>query len=136
MPHLLLVTSRYYADIAQDLESGAQRALDAAGASYDIITVPGALEIPTAIRYALETETYQGFVALGCVIRGETYHFEIVCNESARGLTDLGVAYGAAIGNGIITAENQQQAKARAHSKGAGAAEAALRLLDIKHQTR
>jgi 6,7-dimethyl-8-ribityllumazine synthase len=100
--------------------------------------VPGALEVPTAIRLAADSGRYDGFVALGCIIRGETYHFEIVCNESARGIMSLGMAEGLAIGNGILTVENMDQALDRAdperQNKGGGAAEAALALVRLQRQ--
>src|SRR5258708_2685192 len=109
--HILIVEARFYDDMADALLDGAKAALEEAGATYDIVTVPGALEIPGAIAMALDgadnggTE-YDGFVALGMVIRGETYHFEIVSNESSRALMDLTVSESLAIGNGILTVEN------------------------------
>lgn len=144
-PKLLIVEARFYDHLADGLLAGAKAALDEAGASYDVVTVPGALEIPAAIAFAVEGGEnggveYDGFVALGCVIRGETYHFEIVANESSRGLADLSVMYGVALGNGILTVENEAQALARiaktedgkVGGKGYAAAQAALRMIDLK----
>jgi len=133
-PRVLLVEARYYEDISDALASGAMAALDQAGAQVDRLTVPGALEIPGAIRMALGR--YDAFVALGCVIRGETTHYDIVSNESARGLMQLTLDHAVPIGNGIITVEDEDQAWARAKpddlDKGGGAARAALRMLEIK----
>ena len=136
-PKLLIVEARFYDDIADALLDGAKAALAQAGAAFDVVTVPGALEIPAAIAMALRSgQPYDGYVALGCVIRGETAHFDIVAGESARGLMDLSVAYAAPIGNGIITVENEAQAWARARAselnKGGGAAEAALHMIALK----
>jgi 6,7-dimethyl-8-ribityllumazine synthase len=135
-PHLLIVEARFYDDIADLLLEGACRALEAAGATFDRVTVPGALEVPAAIRLALDGADYDAFVALGCVIQGETSHYDIVAGESARGLMDLAVQRGALIGNGILTTDNGQQARVRADpdgkDKGGGAARAALALLQIK----
>lgn len=133
MSHLLIVSARFYKDFSSSLERGAEEVLKAAGATWDKTHVPGSLEIPPVIRFALETEKYDGFVALGCVIRGETYHFEVVCNESARGLMQLALDHHAAIGNGILTVENEAQAKARLN-KGKDAAEAALALITLRKQ--
>jgi len=133
MPHILIVEARFYAALADALLDGATTALTAAGASFDVVTVPGALEIPAAV--SLAAEHYDGFVALGCVIRGETYHFEVVASESARGLMALTLD-GLAIGNGILTVENEAQAWARANrsekDKGGEAAKAALAMLALK----
>ena len=138
---ILVVEARYYDDIADALLAGAKKALQEAGALFDCISVPGSLEIPTAIAIALDAaqkkrRPYDGAVALGCVIRGETIHFEIVSHESARGLLDLSVARGIPIGNGIITVENEAQAKARAsvddQDKGGGAVRATLTLVGLK----
>ena len=132
---MLIVEARFYDDIADALLAGARSVLDEAGVEYDSITVPGALEIPGAIAMTLETRDYAGAVALGCVIRGETYHFEIVSNESARGLMELSLR-GIALGNGVLTVENEAQAKARAGgsegNKGADAARAALAMAQLK----
>jgi 6,7-dimethyl-8-ribityllumazine synthase len=141
--HILIVEARFYDDMADALLDGAKAALEEAGATYDIVTVPGALEIPGAIAMALDgadnggTE-YDGFVALGMVIRGETYHFEIVSNESSRALMDLTVSESLAIGNGILTVENDDQAWARARrtekDKGGFAARAALTMIALKRK--
>jgi 6,7-dimethyl-8-ribityllumazine synthase len=138
---ILIVEARYYEHIADALLRGATAALDAAGAQYDRITVPGALEIPAGIVIATDAATrardpYDGVVALGCVISGETYHFEIVSNESARGLAKLALTRQLPIGNGILTVENEPQAVARAGgnkgNKGAEAARAALAMVELK----
>jgi len=132
---ILIVEARFYPHISDALLKGALRALEKAGAAHDRIDVPGALEISTAI--GLASDRYDGFVALGCVIRGETFHFEIVAGESARGLVDLGLE-GLCIGNGILTVENEAQALARADpgqgDKGGDAARACLAL--IAHKQR
>ena len=139
--HMLIVEARFYDSISDELLRGATRVLDEANALYDRITVPGALEIPAAIVIAMDAARrrrapYDGVVALGCVISGETYHFEIVSNESARGLMDLAVTERLAIGNGILTVENEAQAHARARveegNKGAAAARAALTMVALK----
>jgi len=135
--HLLVVEARFYDDIADELLRGAKAALEQAGASHDLVTVPGALEIPAAIAMALASDqSYDGYVALGCVIRGETTHYETVANESARALMDLAVAHKLALGNGILTVENEAQAWARARvaesDKGGGAARAALTMIAVK----
>ncbi|HGG05498.1 MAG TPA: 6,7-dimethyl-8-ribityllumazine synthase [Aliiroseovarius sp.] len=131
---LLIVVAPYYKDIADNLLAGACAELDAAGAGYDVVNMPGALEIPTAISTAHRLANYDGFVALGCVIRGETTHYDTVCNDSSRGLTLLGLE-GALIGNGILTVETRAQAEIRADpaamNKGAGAAAAALHLIAL-----
>jgi 6,7-dimethyl-8-ribityllumazine synthase len=139
---ILVVEARYYGQLADELLAGATRALDAAGAAFDVITVPGALEIPTALAIALDAaiarkKPYDGAVALGCVILGETFHFEIVSEQSARGLMDVSIARKIPIGNGILTVDTEAQAWARARvtegDKGGGAAQAALALVGIKH---
>lgn len=136
MTHVLIVDSRFYEDIADELLQGATEALNAAGATFDTLTVPGAFEVPAVIRTALETGKYDGYVALGCVIRGETTHYDYVCSESARGLNQLAIEYSAAIGYGILTVENRQQAWERADTsdgnKGAAAAQACLTMIAIK----
>jgi 6,7-dimethyl-8-ribityllumazine synthase len=133
---MLIVEARFYEDISNALLAGARAVLDAAGAQYDTVSVPGALEVPAAIAMAAEAKHYDGVVALGCVIQGETYHFELVANESARGLTDLALGRGLAIGNGILTVDNHAQAYARAGgdhgNKGAKAAQAALAMAALK----
>ena len=141
---LLIVEARFYDDLADALLEGATQALAAFGAEYDVVTVPGALEIPGAIAQAEEAghrpagARYDGYVALGCVIRGETYHIEIVSNESARGLMDLTINKRLCIGNGILTVEDEAQALARARlsegDKGGGAARAALSMIALKQQ--
>ena len=137
--HFLIVEARFYQDLADAQVEGAERALKKAGASCDRISVPGALEIPAAIAFA-ETGArhYDGYVALGCVIRGETTHYDIVCGESARALMDLAVAENLAIGNGILTVENSDQAWDRADhkrkDKGGGAAEAAIAMAALKQE--
>jgi len=138
-PHILIVEARFYDDMSDALLDGARRALEAAGATFDVVTVPGALEIPAAIAFARAGRTiYDGYVALGMVIRGETYHFELVCNESARGLTDLAIAGKLAIGNGIMTVENAEQGWARADrnrkDKGGAAARAALAMIGLRER--
>jgi 6,7-dimethyl-8-ribityllumazine synthase len=138
-PHLLLVEAPYYAHIAALLRQGAERAVAEAGATCEAVSVPGAFEIPAAIAFAAKAaERFDGFVALGCVIRGETTHYELVAGESCRGLMELGIRNMAAIGNGILTVENEQQALVRAdphdQNKGGGAAHAALSLLDWRRQ--
>ncbi|WP_421851792.1 6,7-dimethyl-8-ribityllumazine synthase [Oricola sp.] len=136
-PHLLIVEARFYDDLADALLEGAKKALADAGATCDVVTVPGALEVPAAISMALDgAVNYDGYIALGAVIRGETYHFEIVANESSRGLTDLAVNEGAAIGNGILTVEDEDQAWVRARAdrkdKGGDAARAALTMIALR----
>lgn len=131
---MLIVEARFYDDISDALMRGAVSVLDAAGCEYDSITVPGALEIPAAIAMALAARNYDGVVALGCVVRGDTYHFEIVSNESARGLTELSLR-GIALGNGILTVNTEAQARARSGkftNKGADAARAALVMAKLK----
>lgn len=136
MPKFLIVNAAFYEGISAALQQGAEAALSRAGAAFESVSVPGALEIPAVIRFAIEGGGYDGFVALGCVIRGETTHYETVCEESARGLTWLAVEHQAAIGNGIITVENEEQAWARADmaraDKGGAAAEAALKLVSLR----
>ena len=135
MANFLIVEARFYDHLNDMLIDGAKSALEAAGHSAEVLTVPGALEIPGAIALAAETGRYDGFVAIGVVIRGETYHFEIVAGESARGIMALTMD-GIAIGNGIITVENEEQALARADKsrkdKGGEAAKAAIALLELQ----
>ncbi|MEM7497300.1 MAG: 6,7-dimethyl-8-ribityllumazine synthase [Pseudomonadota bacterium] len=139
-PTVLIVCAPYYRAIANDLIAGAKGVLAEAGAGVEVIEVPGALEVPVAIRLAAESRRYEGYVALGCIIRGETTHYETVCEESARGITMLGIQQGLAIGNGILTVENMAQAEARAkpsgQNKGGGAAEAALHLIALARRFR
>lgn len=131
---LLIVVAPYYADIAAALIAGARAMAARAGAETDLVEVPGALEIPPAIALAERLARYDGYVALGCVIRGETTHYDTVCNDSSRGLMMLGLA-GACVGNGILTVENRDQAVVRAdpagQDKGGGAAAAALHLIAL-----
>lgn len=138
MTHILIVSSTFYEDIAEDLLHGATAHLTSAGTTYEVIGVPGALEIPAVIRFAIATGKYDGYVALGCVIRGETSHYDIVCHESARGLMILSMQLSAAIGNGILTVETMEQAQVRADTyqgnKGGHAAAACLQLIDIKRK--
>ncbi|WP_334164861.1 6,7-dimethyl-8-ribityllumazine synthase [Phenylobacterium sp.] len=142
---ILIVEARFYEDLADALLQGATDALKAFGAEYEVVTVPGALEIPAAIAFAEEGghrpaggAPFDGYVALGTVIRGETYHFEIVSNESARGIMDLTIGKRLCIGNGILTVEDEEQAWARARmsegDKGGGAARAALSMVELKQQ--
>ncbi len=134
---LLIVVAPYYKDIADDLIAGAKAEIEAAGASWELIEVPGALEVPTAISIADRLSNFDGYVALGCVIRGETTHYDTVCNDSSRGLTLLGLQ-GLCIGNGILTVENRDQAVVRAdpsdQNKGGGAAAAAMHLIALNHK--
>jgi len=142
-PHLLIVEARFYDDIADELLAGAVNALENAGATFDVVTVPGALEIPAAVAMAIYAAEdggvdYDGFVALGCVIRGETGHYDIVAGESARALMDLAIEECVAIGNGILTCENGEQAWARARvsdkNKGGAAAQAALAMIAVSEK--
>jgi 6,7-dimethyl-8-ribityllumazine synthase len=141
MSNILIVEARFYAHISDMLLDGATSAIEKAGAHFERLAVPGALEIPTAIALAARGgehggKAFDGYVALGCVIRGETYHFEIVASESARGLIDLGIDSGLCIGNGILTVENERQALVRAAvddgDKGGDAARACLALIHIR----
>ncbi|RYG93185.1 6,7-dimethyl-8-ribityllumazine synthase [Loktanella sp. IMCC34160] len=131
---LLIVVSPYYKDIADNLIAGAKAEIEAAGGTWEIAEVPGALEIPTAIGMAERMSNFDGYVALGCVIRGETTHYDTVCNDSSRAIQLLGLQ-GLAIGNGILTVENRTQAEVRAdpadQNKGGGAAAAALHLIAL-----
>jgi 6,7-dimethyl-8-ribityllumazine synthase len=137
MARFLIVEARFYEHLNDMLIAGARGALESAGHRVEILTVPGALEVPGAIALAAESGRFEGFVALGVVIRGETYHFEIVAGESARGIMALTMD-GLAVGNGILTVENEAQAIVRADpaqlNKGAGAAEAALALMAIQEK--
>lgn len=137
MAKFLIVEARFYDHLNDLLIEGATAALDDNGHKYDVVTVPGALEIPGAIAMAAETGRYDGFIAIGVVIRGETYHFEVVSNESARGLMALSMD-GIAIGNGILTVENEAQALTRAKrtekDKGGEAAKAAVAMLGLRER--
>ena len=134
--HVLIVEARFYDDLLDELGKGARAELDKAGATREVLTVPGALEIPGAIAMAADSGRFDAYVALGVVIRGETTHYEIVSNESARGIMDLTVNRQLAIGNGILTVENADQAWRRARvddlDKGGGAAQAALAMAAVK----
>ena len=136
IPRILVVEARYYAHISDELLKGAKTALEEAQARYDVVTVPGAFEIPAAIRFAaLSKQPYDGYIALGCVIRGETTHYDYVCGESARALMDLSVNHRLAIGYGIVTVNNSDQAWARAATdrgdKGGDAAHACLAMVSL-----
>ncbi len=137
---ILIVEARFYSELADALLAGATSALESFGAEVEVVTVPGALEIPGAIAMAAEWGDFDGFVALGCVIRGETHHFDIVANESARGIMDLTVKRRLAIGNGILTVEDEDQAWARADAakgdKGGGAARACIDMLSLKRRLK
>ena len=134
---LLIVVAPYYKDIADNLVAGARAVAIACGAEVELIEVPGALEVPTAIALAERMAKFDGYVALGCVIRGETTHYDTVCNDSSRALSMLGLQ-GAAVGNGILTVENRAQAEVRAdplgQNKGGGAAAAALHLIALSRK--
>ncbi|MEI2387676.1 6,7-dimethyl-8-ribityllumazine synthase [Breoghania sp. JC706] len=142
-PHLLIIDARFYDDLSDELVRGAVAALERGGATYDRISVPGVLEIPAALSMALIAADdggtdYDGFVLLGCVIRGETSHYDIVAGESARAVMDMVVDQGLALGNGILTVENDEQAWARARveekNKGGFAAEAALAMIAVREK--
>ncbi len=144
-PHIMIVEAQYYDDIAEELAKGAIIELEKAGATFERISVPGAFEVPAAIAMAVRSmefysgrRRFDGYVALGCVIRGETSHYDHICAETARGLQDLACRYCLALGNGILTVENREQAQARADvgglNKGGGAAYACLRMIGIKTQ--
>jgi 6,7-dimethyl-8-ribityllumazine synthase len=141
--HLLIVEARFHDELADALLDGATHALEEAGATYEVATVPGSLEIPAVITFALDAAAnggtvYDGFVALGTVVRGDTYHFDIVANESSRALMDLSVQEAVAIGNGILTTENDEQAWTRARrsegDKGGFAARAALTMIALRER--
>lgn len=141
-PHIMVIEARFYEDVADALLEGAAGALDAAGATYESVVVPGALEAPAAIAMALQAERAQGrrrfdgYVALGCVIRGETTHYDYVCGESARGLQTLAIDHALPVANGILTCENREQAMDRARTdrrdKGGVAAKACLAMIALK----
>ncbi len=140
MPHLLIIDAPYYEHLSKALVSGAETVLKEAGASWDYQPVPGVLEIPAAVAIALDSGKYDGFVTLGCVIRGETTHYEVVAFESARAIMDLTVEHRLALGNGIQTVENETQAIARAEpsqlDKGGHAAQAALDMIALREKYR
>ncbi len=140
-PNILIVEARFYDDIADALVDGAAAVLDGAGASYQRLQVPGAFEIPATIGFAARSPDaagYDGFIGLGCVIRGQTTHYDYVCQESARGLQDLAVRERVALGYGILTCENRDQALARARrdeqDRGGAAARACLAMIEIKRR--
>ena len=146
-PHIMIVEARFYEDLADELVKGAIRAIEAAGATYERFEVPGAFEIPAAIKFAFRgceldnsRRPFDGYVALGCVIRGETTHYDYVCEESARGLQDLALHHDLAIGYGILTVEDDEQAWARASvaevDKGGVAARACLAMIELKRHFR
>jgi 6,7-dimethyl-8-ribityllumazine synthase len=142
-PHIMVVEARYYEDLSAELLRGATRALEAGEATFERFQVPGALEIPAAVRFAAESpgslaqrRRFDGYVALGCVIRGETTHYDHVCEESWRGLNPLAPKFQLAIGNGILTVENEEQAWERARvdrkNNGGWAATACLKMIALK----
>ncbi len=146
-PHIMIALSRYYEAVAEQLLAGALAVLEEAGASYELYEVPGAFEIPAAMATAIRSpefsggrRRFDGYIALGCVIRGETTHYDYVCGECARGLQDLAVSHCLALGFGVLTTENMDQAMARADvnrgNKGADAANACLRMVEFKRQFR
>ena len=134
--HILIVEARFYDDIADELVQGAQATLNAASATFETVAVPGAYELPAAVRMAMESGRFDGYIALGCVIRGETSHYDYVCGESARGLMALCTEHGIALGYGILTTEDRDQAWVRASradkDKGAVAARACLRMIALR----
>lgn len=147
MPHILIIEARFYEEITDELKRGAIAALENAEVSYEVVPVPGVLEVPVAVAFAmapavpeksLRLRRYDGVVALGCVIRGETSHYDIVAGESARALMDFSVQHCLALGNGILTVENMEQARVRADvagkNKGGFAAEACLKMVALKAQ--
>ncbi len=147
VPHVLIVEGRFYEDIADELAKGATAVLDEAGMPYERLSVPGAFEVPAAVRFALrsmevgsESAHYAGFIALGCVIRGETDHYEHICRAASRALMDLSVAYSLALGFGILTCDTYEQAWTRAavdqKNKGADAARTCLQMMELKKTLR
>jgi len=143
LPHLLIIDARFYDDLADELVKGAVETLARAGATHDRVSVPGAFEVPAALSMALDAEAnggtaYDGYVLLGCVIRGETSHYDIVAGESGRAIMDIAVAEAVAVGYGILTVENEEQAWVRARvsegNKGGAAADAALRMIALRER--
>ena len=134
--HFLIVIANFYEDISESLLNGAIDELEKNGLSYHKITVPGSLEIPAVISYAVDLSLYDGYVALGCIIKGETLHHKVVAYESARSLNELAINMNLAIGNGIITADNKEQALVRAkdRNKGASAADVAIKMAKIRNK--
>ncbi|MBT3787311.1 MAG: 6,7-dimethyl-8-ribityllumazine synthase [Alphaproteobacteria bacterium] len=144
-PYLLVIDSEYYADVSEELVKGALAEIGKSGGTYTRVSVPGAFEIPGAIRMAVRSlelvggrRRFDGYVALGCVIRGETSHYDHVCQEVTRGLMDIALNFSVAVGNGVLTCENKEQAMFRANpekgNKGGFAAAAAIRMIDVKRQ--
>ncbi len=137
---ILIIDARYYEKIAEEMLQGAVEVLEKAKVKYDVVTVPGAFEVPAAISFALKKNKYDGYIALGCVIRGETSHYDYVCQESARGINDLAMKKHAAIGYGILTVENEAQAwdraKRRKQNKGGFAAKACLDMINLKKKLK
>ncbi|MEX2649516.1 MAG: 6,7-dimethyl-8-ribityllumazine synthase [Alphaproteobacteria bacterium] len=135
-PRVLVIEARFYPDIADGLAAGAGAVLKAAGAGFDRVEVPGALELPAAVAMAIEGGRYDGYVVLGCVIRGETSHYDLVCNEAARGVNELALRHQAAIGFGVLTCDNGEQARRRADpkgkNKGGEAARACLAMIELR----
>ncbi len=129
--NILIVTSRYYSEIAEELEAGVAEALEEAGAEFDFLEVPGAFELPAAVALAAQAEEYDGYIALGCVIRGETSHYDLICEQVARALMDLSLS-GVPVAFGLLTCENEAQARVRADrkqkNKGREAVNAVLRM--------
>ena len=136
MSHILIIEATFYKDIAKNLADAALAVLKTASATYDTIQVPGCFEIPAALAMAIGSKRYDGYIALGCVIRGETSHYDYVCGESARGLNTLAYEHRIAVGYGIITANTQKQANARCkndtHNVGARAASACLAMINLQ----
>jgi 6,7-dimethyl-8-ribityllumazine synthase len=146
-PCVLIVEARFYGDIADEMVNGATAVLDQAGIGHERMTVPGVFEVPAAIRFAIRatethsaTRNYAGFIALGAVIRGETDHYDHICREASRALMDISIDQSVALGFGILTCENKEQAETRAGvargNKGADAAEACLRMMALKKELR
>lgn len=144
-PHVMIAEARFYTEIADEMARGAIAELEAVGATYERFAVAGAFELPAAIRIAMQAtergtlkRTFDGYIALGCVIRGDTTHYDYVCGESARGLQDLAIAHGAAIGYGILTVENEEQAWVRARvseqNKGGDVARACLGMIGLRQR--
>ena len=139
MAHIMIAVADYYKDITDELLLGAKSHLQVAGHTYDIVSVPGAFELPAAIQFAVHgIKKYDGYVALGCVIRGETTHYDYVCNECARGLQMIALGYNVPVGFGVLTVENQDQAKKRASvnggNKGREAADACMRMIAMREE--
>lgn len=138
MPHILIIEARFYENIADNLKQAALAEITNAGFTHEIIAVPGCFEIPAVMAMAIANGKFDGYVALGCVIRGQTTHYDYVCSESARGINDLAIKHRVAVGYGIITAENREQANHRADINGKNvggrAAKACIEILQIKNK--